>query len=270
MKKEIAKLLAGSSALPVLFIGSGLTRRYLDLPNWEGLLRKFCVKPFEYYYGKAERACRDQLDMLYPTLADYIEEDFNEVWYTDSNYKQSRELHTEDLKQKISPFKFCIADFIRDSSANIQEMYAEEISKFKAIGSKNISCIITTNYDTFLENSFGHGAFQTYIGQSELLFSTIYEIAEIYKIHGCCTKPESIVINSYDYNIFNQKSAYLSSKILTLFLERPIMFVGYSISDPSIRRILQSVSDCLENDQLEQLKERLIFIEWNSNSSVSD
>lgn len=57
MKKEIAKLLAGSSALPVLFIGSGLTRRYLDLPNWEGLLRKFCVKPFEYYYGKAERAC---------------------------------------------------------------------------------------------------------------------------------------------------------------------------------------------------------------------
>ena len=59
------------------------------------------------------------------------------------------------------------------TSANIQEMYAEEISKFKAIGSKNISCIITTNYDTFLENSFGQGAFQTYIGQSELLFSTI-------------------------------------------------------------------------------------------------
>ncbi len=46
--------------------------------------------------------------------------------------------------------------------------------------------------------------------------------------------------------------------------------MGYSISDPNIRRILQSVSDCLENDQLEQLKERLIFIEWNSNSSVSD
>ncbi len=42
------------------------------------------------------------------------------------------------------------------------------------------------------------------------------------------------------------------------------------ISDPNIRRILQSVSDCLENDQFEQLKERLIFIEWNSNPSVSD
>lgn len=270
MKKEIAKLLVGSSALPVLFVGSGLTRRYLDLPNWEGLLRKFCVKSFEYYYDKAERTCRDHIDMLYPTLADYIEQDFNETWYTDDKYKQSREKHAEDLRKKISPFKICIADYICNASENIQEKYSTEIDKFKAIGSKNISCIITTNYDTFLESNFGKEAFQTYIGQSELLFSTIYEVAEIYKIHGCCSKPESIVINSYDYERFNEKSAYLSSKILTLFLERPIIFLGYSISDPNIRRILQSISDCLENEQLQQLKERLIFIEWNSDPSISD
>lgn len=54
----------------------------------------------------------------------------------------------------------------------------------------------------------------------------------------------------------------MSSKILTLFLERPIIFLGYSVSDPNIRRILRSISECLENSQLEQLKKRLIFIEW--------
>lgn len=59
-----------------------------------------------------------------------------------------------------------------------------------------------------------------------------------------------------------RKSAYLSSKILTLFLERPIIFLGYSVSDPNIRRILRSISECLENSQLDQLKKRLIFIEW--------
>jgi len=52
------------------------------------------------------------------------------------------------------------------------------------------------------------------------------------------------------------------SRILTLFLERPIIFLGYSVSDPNIRRILRSISECLENSQLEQLKKRLIFIEW--------
>lgn len=208
--------------------------------------------------------------MLYPTLADFIEADFNDAWYTKEDYAQSRMDHEKDLSKKISPFKLCIADFFRSCIDNVQVAYLDEIAQLQKIGSKNISCIITTNYDLFLENSFGVDHFQPYIGQNELLFSTIYEVAEIYKIHGCCTRAESIVINSYDYNQFIKKSAYLSSKILTLFLERPIIFLGYSISDPNIRRILQSISDCLENEQLVQLKERLIFIEWNSNPDVDD
>ena len=262
------QLLSNASALPVLFIGSGLTRRYLGLPNWEGLLRNYCVKsPYEYYYNKAERECRDCPDMILPKTADYIEADFNEAYFTESKYKESRKKHADDISEKISPFKFCIADFFEEKSETFQDEYVQEIELFKNIGNKNISCIITTNYDLFLENSFGADHFKTYIGQNELLFSTIYEVAEIYKIHGCCTKAKSIIINSHDYDLFVKKSAYLSSKILTLFLERPIIFLGYSVGDPNIRRILRSISDCLENDQLEKLRQRLIFIEWAENSS---
>ena len=50
MKNKIISMLSNASALPVLFIGSGLTRRYLDLPNWEDLLKRYCFKyPYEYY-----------------------------------------------------------------------------------------------------------------------------------------------------------------------------------------------------------------------------
>ena len=270
MKEQISELLANHTALPVLFVGSGLTRRYLGLPSWEGLLKKYCVKPFEYYNDKATRICRDDPDMRLPTAADLIEADFNEEWYTSDRYAESRLKHKSEMENKISPFKICIAEYFRENSNNILDQYKDEIESFKRIGNKNISCIVTTNYDCFLEHCFGENQFTTYIGQNDLLFSTTLEVGELYKIHGCCTKPESIVINSDDYSKFAKKSAYLSSKILTMFLERPIIFLGYSINDWDINRILDSIADCLENDQLNQLSERLIFIERNRHPEKLD
>lgn len=265
MKKEIARILEKTNALPVLFIGSGLTRRYLDLPDWEGLLKKYCIgKPFEYYNDKARRDCRANPDLRLPTAADFIEADYNEAWYTLEEYADSREKHKADMEAKISPLKICMAEYFLEESTKQKEEYADEIEKLKKIGDKNVSCIITTNYDCFLEKCFGEDRFTKYIGQDDLLFSTTYEVGELYKIHGCCTKPESIVINADDYKKLQQKSAYLSAKILTMFLERPIIFLGYGINDSDIKTILESISTCLENEQLEKLKERLIFIEWNN------
>ena len=272
MKDKIAKLLAQTNALPVLFVGSGLTRRYLNLPDWKGLLRQYCVsgKPFEYYNDKATRECNGTPDMRLPKAADYIEADFNEKWYTDDSYAESRLQHKAEMEAEISPLKICMAEYFANATDTIQHQYDSEIEQLKKICNKNVSCIITTNYDCFLEECLGRDNFKVFIGQDDLLFSTTYEIGELYKIHGCCTKPESIVINSADYGKMQQKSAYLSSKILTMFLERPIIFLGYGINDADIKQILESISACLENDQLDKLKERLIFVEWNNNPERSD
>lgn len=272
MKDKIAKLLAQTNALPVLFVGSGLTRRYLNLPDWKGLLRQYCVsgKPFEYYNDKATRECNGTPDMRLPKAADYIEADFNEKWYTDDSYAESRRQHKTEMEAEISPLKICMAEYFANAIGTIQHQYDSEIEQLKKICNKNVSCIITTNYDCFLEECLGRDNFKVFIGQDDLLFSTTYEIGELYKIHGCCTKPESIVINSADYGKMQQKSAYLSSKILTMFLERPIIFLGYGINDADIKQILESISACLENDQLDKLKERLIFVEWNNNPEKSD
>ena len=272
MKDKIAKLLAQTNALPVLFVGSGLTRRYLNLPDWKGLLRQYCAsgKPFEYYNDKATRECIGMPDMRLPKAADYIEADFNEKWYTDDSYAESRQQHKTEMEAEISPLKICMAEYFANATGAIQHQYDSEIEQLKKICNKNVSCIITTNYDCFLEECLGRDNFKVFIGQDDLLFSTTYEIGELYKIHGCCTKPESIVINSADYGKMQQKSAYLSSKILTMFLERPIIFLGYGINDADIKQILESISACLENDQLDKLKERLIFVEWNNNPEKSD
>ncbi len=272
MVDEIAALLANNTSLPILFVGSGLSIRYLELPSWAGLLRQFCVNPahtYDYYYDKAYREIGNDQSRLFPRIADFIEDDFNEIWFSSPDYAASRELHKDEASRGISPFKLCVGDFFKDK-VDFKAQYIDEIELFKRIGNKNIGSIITTNYDLLLETCFSDGSFVSYIGQKELLFSTVYEIAEMYKIHGCCTKPETIVINSKDYQNFADKSVYLSAKILTLFLERTIIFLGYSITDKNIRTILQDISDCLETDQLEQLSNRLVFVQWNNDHSQTD
>jgi hypothetical protein len=52
---DVAKIIADASCQPILFIGSGFTKRYAKGPNWEellGLLAKNCPlidKDFAYY-----------------------------------------------------------------------------------------------------------------------------------------------------------------------------------------------------------------------------
>ncbi len=88
-------------------------------------------------------------------------------------------------------------------------------------------------------------------------------IAEIYKIHGSVQNPESIVINKADYQKFYDKGKYLAAKLMTIFMEYPIIFIGYSISDSDIQAILSDVVECLPLDKIETLQKRFIFVEYN-------
>lgn len=130
------------------------------------------------------------------------------------------------------------------------------------MGEKSIAAVITTNYDTFIEDSLKN--YTKFIGQEELIFSNIQGVGEIYKIHGCSTEPNSIVINEKDYLEFEDRNAYLAAKILTIFLEHPIIFLGYSIGDKNIKSILKAIVKCLSKEKLEKFKKRLIFVEWNN------
>lgn len=262
MKQALLKRLKKSDHLPMLFIGSGISIRYLGLENWKGLLRKFAelATENEYAYEMYEQRAKglECKEGLLPKVADLIEHDFNLRWFKDERFRDSRVQSTDEIGRSVSPFKIEISRYMRDQSQAHKAEYAAEVELFKKLEMRSIGGVLTTNYDTFIEDMFP--SYTKYIGQEELLFSTLHGISEIYKIHGCCTKPESIVINEADYSDFSEKNAYLAAKILTIFLEHPIIFIGYSITDTNIEGILKSIVKCLSTENLDKIKERLMFV----------
>lgn len=268
IKKELLKKLKQVKVSPFLFVGSGISRRYLNLENWNELLDKFSKKAtgneFQYQVYVNDIIGTPQYGKE-PKIAEMLERDFSKVYLTKDEFEEERTINKDKIKEGISPFKIALADHFKDIQIDETD---NEIKLLRKLAVRNIAGIITTNYDEFIEKIFA--GYKTYIGQEELIFSTIYETGEIYKIHGCCNKPGSIVITEKDYAEFIRKNDYLTAKLLTIFLEHPIIFIGYSISDRNIQNILESIANCLSQENLNILKERLIFIEWTSNKYEID
>ena len=79
-----------------------------------------------------------------------------------------------------------------------------------------------------------------------MLFNTVQAIGEIYKIHGSVTDPRGRwCLPRGDYDEYWKKNPYLIAKILTLLVEHPVIFLGYSVSDPHIRQLLANLVSCL-------------------------
>ena len=259
-------VVAKFNTTPFLFAGSGITRRYYSLPDWVGLLSYFAKKikndPFAYQYYENKATDLERIEERLPAIASFIEKDFNEAWFENKKGVRSNFEQVSNFVEKgVSPFKAEIGAYIESISV-INEEYTEEVNKLKKLSKCNISGVITTNYDCFFEKLFED--YKTFVGQDELVFSQLHGVAEIYKIHGSVKEPQTIVINKVDYQSFKEKGKYLAAKIMTIFMEYPIVFIGYSISDPDIQDILSNVVECLPSEKIDTLQKRFVFVEYKA------
>ena len=264
----IKKAVQTTGHQPFLFVGSGLSKRYMNTEKWDELLRLFCTEfsgsEFQYdvYANKTE--VEDYYGQQ-PAIAYLLEKDFNNAVLTQDKYAEFREKHKVELQSQVSALKLAISDHLCECS--LPEGNAELVL-LKKIAKRSISGIITTNYDMMLETIFPK--FDSYVGQEELIFANIAGVGEIYKIHGSVSDPSSLVLTSKDYEFFEKRSAYLIAKLLTIFLEYPIIFLGYSLTDQNIRNIFCTITDCLSQDKLDYLKDRLIFVNYSKEENISE
>lgn len=247
----LARHLSGSSTAPFLFIGSGFSRRYLLLDDWQGLLRRFADRlgrDFEYYLSTA--------DGDLPACAELIAKDFHALWWSDDEYADSRAAYASRATSHTFAMKVEIAKLLQEAAKGHRRAPMQR--ELDLLRRAAIDGIITTNWDQLLENLFPD--YEVYIGQSELLRASTQGIGEIYKIHGCISKPETLVLTSADYQDYAARNPYLAAKLVTLFVEHPTLFIGYSLNDPHILSILEQVANSLTTDSLALLQDKLIII----------
>lgn len=251
---ELAQHLTQSGGAPMLFVGSGLSRRYLGTPDWDGLLSTL-AEATSHPYARYKSEANGDL----PQAASLIGERFHDIWWDSDAYARQRERHPTPAKRS-SPLKIAAAALLETMAQEIPTTgtLAREIAFLKR---GVVEGVITTNFDTLLEGIFPE--FDVYNGQDDLLFQAPQGIAEIYKIHGTATHPESIVLTKEDYDWFRKRNPYLAAKLLSIFVEHPIVFLGYSVSDVNVREILGSLSSVLTPRNLSRLAERLILVEWD-------
>lgn len=248
----LREIFDGHAAAPFLFVGSGFSRRYLGLEDWAGLLNRFCapINDFAYYRAKAGNNL--------PLAATYMSEDYYEWWWKAAETKDSREKYAASVNNKSDPLKIEMANYLgKHALIDVQlSEFASEIAEFAEV---SVDGIITTNWDLLIEESFPD--YTVFVGQNELLFSNPQSIAEIYKIHGTAASPQSMVLTQADYDEFAEKNPYLAAKLVTIFVEHPIVFLGYSLNDPHIQNIIMSIAKCLPQDKIASFEKNLIFIQ---------
>lgn len=247
---------------PFLFIGSGLSRRYTGADDWEGLLRHFAEmtdRPYEYYKTSAGG------DL--PAVASKIADSFHDLWWSEAEFEDSRQAYVATgLRDRESALKVEVARYVEDLPASLPESgpLAEEV---ELLSRAVVDGVITTNFDPILETLFPE--FRVFVGQDELMFANPQGIGEIYKIHGSCSDPDSLVLTAEDYQRFDQRNAYLASKLMTIFVEHPVVFLGYSLGDRNVTSILRAIAACLRQDNVDQLRDRLVFVRWDNDSPSS-
>ncbi len=242
-------------------MGAGLSRRYLGLDDWEALLRRLASltgRSFEYYYASA--------DGDLPKIASLIAEELHPIWWSDDRFASHRGAFDSGvLTHRDSALKAEASLYLADSLSAVPTSgpLAKELALLRQAV---IDGIITTNFDPLLTHLFPE--FRVFVGQERLLFNDAIGIAEIYQIHGSHTAPDSLVLTQADYDRFHERNPYLAAKLMTIFVEHPIVFLGYSLSDSNILTILRSIVSCLDSsDAIAKLADRLIFVRWDESAT---
>lgn len=269
---NIFDFVSGFRNHPVLFIGTGVSLRYLENSyTWDSLLKFICYEYSgnnEHYLDiKSNHYNHSKYD--YTKIASDIELEFNSFLQKpeqrNGKFKEINDVFYKNMENGInnSRFKIFISELFKTLNYNPEKQ--DELQALKRVR-KNIGSVITTNYDRFVEDVF---EFAPLVGNG-ILLSNPY--GSVYKIHGCVTEPDKIIITSDDYTHFSERYELIRAQLLSLFIHNPIIFIGYNIGDDNIKSILKTIFTYVDpnTEEANKIRSNFLLIEYDHNSANTE
>ena len=225
---------------PIIFAGAGLSRRYVNGPSWIELLEAI---------AEQNPKVTDSIAFLFQKYGNLLEvgeqliPHFHAWAWAEGKQYFDASLFSPST-QPAEFIKFFVAKYIAElTPSEITKIslapLRREIEQLQAIRPHSI---ITTNYDTLCEAIFPD--YTRIVGQ-KIIRAPGISVGEIFKIHGCVTDYKELVLTTSDYSSWTNKKKYLSAKLLTYFLEHPVLIVGYGAQDPNVLAILRDIDEIL-------------------------
>lgn len=106
-----------------------------------------------------------------------------------------------------------------------------------------IEAIITTNWDAAIEESLSDIAgveVQCLIDDDDCLQYDPQKLS-LLKIHGDASKPESIVLSTLDFDLYERTHPRIVERLRILFATKFVVLLGYSARDENFRRIFRTL-----------------------------
>lgn len=138
-KKKLEEHFKQFDASPVLFIGSGLSRRYIGINCWEDLLKQFAES-----IGVSHVKLRTQSNGDLTVYAQYLAQVYSKKWWDTYEGKALVEKKERFLIDEQSPLKISISEFISEAHSNITTD-KNLIHEIELLSKSNVDGIITTN-----------------------------------------------------------------------------------------------------------------------------
>jgi NAD-dependent SIR2 family protein deacetylase len=168
--------------------------------------------------------------------------------------KLPKDIQTEteqDNLQKVSE-ALCLQEKGRDALNEVLNVDFSNLkpSKFhkNLVKIPHIHTIITTNYDSLIEDSYYDGMCQVMRKDEDCGLFDSHKV-QVYKIHGDLQALDRIVISEKDYRKFidKPKDSLIWSQIQSAVATKHIVFVGYSVEDVNVLNLIEGIIQKLGN-----------------------